>query len=200
MYMQTPTSYTTYAEQHLAARLEDEQSLSMQLAEAAEAAQCRSRARQSLLTLELIHADDDVSAAVAHANIYRRRAENAAAEAERLRLQLSALAEYAERGTLERLGVLNPEIAELEELAAIGQVGTFVEVDIDLLAVFLQRFQLLLIAEDKALVHERCLRPWPVQFGDKHTELEFFYWDFFFHFGIEMLSRDSRYPSADSPS
>ena len=69
MYMQTPTSYTTYAEQHLAARLEDEQSLSMQLAEAAEAAQCRSRARQSLLTLELIHADDDVSAAVAHANI-----------------------------------------------------------------------------------------------------------------------------------
>ena len=123
MYMQTPTSYTTYAEQHLAARLEDEQSLSMQLAEAAEAAQCRSRARQSLLTLELIHADDDVSAAVAHANIYRRRAENAATVTERLRSQLGALAEYAERGTLERLGVLNPEIAELEELAAIGQAS-----------------------------------------------------------------------------
>ena len=95
----------------------------MQLAEAAEAAQCCSRARQSLLTLELIHANDDVNAVVAHANIYRRRAENAATVTERLRSQLGALAEYAERGTLERLGVLNPEIAELEELAAIGQAS-----------------------------------------------------------------------------
>ena len=50
----------------------------MQLAEAAAAAQCRSRARQSLLTLELIQANDDVGAVVAHANVYRRRAENAA--------------------------------------------------------------------------------------------------------------------------
>ena len=41
----------------------------------------------------------------------------------RLRSQLGALAEYAERGTLERLGVLHPEIAELEELAAIGQAS-----------------------------------------------------------------------------
>ena len=55
-----------------------------------------------------------MSAVVAHANIYRRRAENAATVTERLRSQLGALAEYAERGTLERLGVLNPEIVELE--------------------------------------------------------------------------------------
>ena len=41
----------------------------------------------------------------------------------RLRSQLGALAEYAERGTLERLGVLHLEIAELEELAAIGQAS-----------------------------------------------------------------------------
>ena len=85
-----------------------------------------------------------------------------------------------------------------QQLTAIGKVRPLLEVDINFFAVSLQRFQLLLVAEDKALVHERRFRPWAVQFGDEHAEFEFFYWDFFFHLGIgmpaEMPAPDPRRP------
>ena len=66
----------------------------------------------------LTHRISDKAAAcnfIAHANIYRHRADHAATVTKRLPSQLGRARQ------LERLGVLNSRLAELEELAAIGQ-------------------------------------------------------------------------------
>ena len=66
----------------------------------------------------LTHRISDKAAAcnfVAHANIYRHRADHAATVTKRLPSQLGRARQ------LERFGVLNSRLVELEELAAIGQ-------------------------------------------------------------------------------
>ena len=60
--------------QSLRTRLEDEQRVSAQLASAAQTLQSRSRALRSALTLELVHADDDLHEAHTTASVERRRA------------------------------------------------------------------------------------------------------------------------------
>ena len=68
----------------------------------------------------MTHRISDKAAAcnfIAHANIYRHRADHAATVTKRLPSQLGRARQ------LERFGVLNSRLVELEELAAIGQAS-----------------------------------------------------------------------------
>ena len=69
----------------LAARLEAEQTLSSQLSAAAQDLQRRARAQRSLLTLELVQADDELCAAHAAVILQQRETEYAHAREAQLR-------------------------------------------------------------------------------------------------------------------
>ena len=65
----------------------------------------------------------------------------------------------------------------------IIQVGAFLEVDDDLLAVLLQHLQLLVVVENESLKHERRFGPGPVELGDVHAKLQLFDGYLFSHGG-----------------
>lgn len=112
----TPSSTLRLEEERhtLEQRLEDEQQHSARLAEAAQGLHARARATRSLLTLELVHADDELCAALTMSSLDRRKVEQARVAESRL-LRLLEIAEDDEaRSMCERAAILGAELAAVE--------------------------------------------------------------------------------------
>ena len=139
---------------------DDELFLSARLAEAAQDLQARARAHRSLLTLELVHADDDLCAAQSMLAIQQRKAEQSRTSQRQLNHQLVDVNDQLQRATCERVAVLGSELSGVEDLVlslgvALRQAEEDCKATADRVALELEEVRSSLTSTQAALAEER---------------------------------------------